>query len=337
MTTTLKKNTQNSNYQTRISGTHVAEEIKNRLEDKVFEVYWVRLAEHKDITSEGYVGITCQGTSTRFMKHRSHANNGNEDWLFHNAIRKHGHKNLLVDTMLVCDYKYALEIENKLRPRTFIGWNTCEGGGGGFLEGLEKLHGTPEFSKMRSEHMYGAWQDEEYVEKLMKSRKNYYDNTPPWRREGNAVNHLSWKMAGVCYLLHSKFGWNNGKISNYLMLNKGSMCRVFDYFKDGWNPLEDMDYQDMYPTLPLESVVEIYGDPEQYHISWRRSGSSPVWKVADELYDMFHRGTPLAQMAKHADATWHQTHKIHRKFENGWNPYKDLRWLVDFRGYIHEH
>lgn len=338
MTQTLTENTQDSSYQTKIRGIHVAQEIKDRTNGRVFEVYWVHLPEHTDIRSQGYVGITCQGTATRFVKHRSDALNRDKKWVFHRAIRKYGYKNLIVETILVCDYEYALQMENNLRPNTYIGWNVCEGGGTGFLEGLEKLHGTPEFSKMRSDHMYSAWQDEGYVEKVMNSRKKYFDETPPWRREGNAVNHTAWGLAGTYYVLHNELGWNAAKISNYIMYSNGSICRVWEYIsKNDWNPTQDEDYMDLYPIPTLQEIVEVYGDPEQYHMSWSRKDAAVVWKVADELYELFHSDVPLADMARHADATWHQTHKIHRKFQNGWNPYEDLRWLVEFKGYKHEH
>jgi len=326
-----------SNYQTQTKGIHVAEDIKSRSKDKVFEVYWVHLPVHTDIKSQGYVGITCQGALVRFYKHKSEAINLGKDWVFHRAIRKYGHKNLIVETILVCDYDYARGMEESLRPERYTGWNTCEGGGVGFLEPLENLHGTPEFSKMRSDYMLSAWQDEDYKNKMMASKKIYFEETPPWRRAGNAVNHTAWKLAGICYILHTKLGWGRAKAANYLLFSEGSISRVFDHIVDGWNPTEDGDYLDMYDVPSLMSIEDIYGDTSQYHMSWKRKDASGVWGIADDLYYLYTKDVPLKDIAKYANVTWHQTHKIYKRFAGGWNPNLDLRWRADFKGYVHEH
>lgn len=303
----------------------------------VYEVYWVHLKDHTDITSQGYVGITCQGVRTRFYKHVAEAAKNSFNYVFHKALRKYGGEDLIVDVICICEEDYAKYLENSLRPKSYIGWNVAEGGKGN-TQALRSITATEEFSKLRSDYMNNAWKDDEYRSRMMSSRKAYYEDTPPWRRDGDAVNHFAWSLAGKCYLIHINEGWGREKICNYMMLNSASFCRIFDYFKRGWNPTEDTDYQKIYPTPNYKEVIEEYGNPEQYHATWTRKDSSKVWEVADDLYDAFVEfDYGVKELAKLADCTWHQTHKIHRKFKNGWNPHKDIRWLTEFKGYRHEH
>lgn len=324
-------------YQTSIRSEGVVEKVKSQTTETVFEVYWIHLKEHTDITTQGYVGITCQGSRTRFYKHLSDARNKNYDYMFHKALRKYQDSEMIVETICISNEHYAKELEYNLRPNDFIGWNTATGGSGNPGKLIE-VTSTPEFAKQRSDYMLNAWQNEDYAKKMYDSRKAYYEETPPWRRDGEAVNHFAWSLAGICYVLKENLEWGHAKICNYLMVNSGSFCRVFDYFVEGWNPLEDADYQSLYPTPSYSEIVDVYGEPEHYHLSWQRKDSSGVWNVADDLYEAFHnKSYGVKDLANLAGVTWHQAHKIHRRFKNGWNPYKDLRWLTEFKGYVHEY
>ena len=46
-----------------------------------------------------------------------------------NAINKYGWDNLVKQVILIADNDYCLDIEKKLRPVDFIGWNQIAGGG----------------------------------------------------------------------------------------------------------------------------------------------------------------------------------------------------------------
>jgi len=90
----------------------------------VYCVYWVRLATHNDINSEGYVGIT-KNPRERFLTHKRRPANAH----FGNAINKYGWDNLekqIVTSELT--QKEARDIERMLRPEISIGWNLAIGG-----------------------------------------------------------------------------------------------------------------------------------------------------------------------------------------------------------------
>jgi hypothetical protein len=87
-------------------------------------VYWVRHQDHTDIFSQGYVGISSK-PKLRWNHHFSKPTNSH----MKNAINKYGWDNLVKQVILIADNDYCLDIEKKLRPVDFIGWNQIAGGG----------------------------------------------------------------------------------------------------------------------------------------------------------------------------------------------------------------
>lgn len=106
---------------------------------KSCSVYWLRLPEHTDMFTEGYVGIS-NNTRKRFSAHKKASQNPH---LLH-AMQKHGFENIIKQIVLISDKDYCLDIEQKLRPTKMIGWNLEAGGGcppaqknaGSFKKGL---------------------------------------------------------------------------------------------------------------------------------------------------------------------------------------------------------
>lgn len=88
-------------------------------------LYWIHLPEHKDITSEGYVGIT-KNLEARIINHRQ--KNSSCLHLYH-AIDKYGWDSLVVKTVYKDDNEQFIALlENILRPDKKIGWNIAPGG-----------------------------------------------------------------------------------------------------------------------------------------------------------------------------------------------------------------
>lgn len=87
-------------------------------------LYWIRLPEHLDMFSEGYIGIS-KDANARWKWHRKSKENPH----LKSAIEKYGFDHLVKQVVLIADKAYCLEIEQKLRPSTKIGWNIAVGGG----------------------------------------------------------------------------------------------------------------------------------------------------------------------------------------------------------------
>lgn len=76
-------------------------------------LYWLRLPEHTDMWSQGYVGVTAH---------------------IENRIRSHKHRfkamwdKIVFQKLVMADKNYCYDLEKKLRPASNIGWNKSEGG-----------------------------------------------------------------------------------------------------------------------------------------------------------------------------------------------------------------
>lgn len=89
----------------------------------VMSVYWLRCAEHTDMFSQGYVGITRHGREKRrFWEHKNVGQNAH----LRNALNKY---EVVQEILLIADEDYCKKIEQKLRPEINIGWNIVAGGG----------------------------------------------------------------------------------------------------------------------------------------------------------------------------------------------------------------
>jgi hypothetical protein len=91
-------------------------------------VYWIRLEEHFDMNSDGYIGVAID-LDSRLVRHRSITSRN--DCHFGRAIRYHGWKNLLCDVVFCGTDEECYALETKLRPEFQIGWNEAIGGCGG--------------------------------------------------------------------------------------------------------------------------------------------------------------------------------------------------------------
>ena len=87
-------------------------------------VYWIRHADHTDLMTQGYIGVS--GRFDRRMWEHFKLE-GNRYLKF--AIKKHGWDNLIKSQLLISTEEYCLEMERKLRPADKIGWNIVAGGG----------------------------------------------------------------------------------------------------------------------------------------------------------------------------------------------------------------
>lgn len=87
-------------------------------------VYWIRLPEHTDISSAGYVGIT------KNLEARLHSHKKNKrKTILTDAAKKYSWDRLIVDEIHTdLTMQEALSIEAQLRPTARIGWN-CQRGG----------------------------------------------------------------------------------------------------------------------------------------------------------------------------------------------------------------
>jgi len=91
-------------------------------------VYWARLPEHTDITSQGYIGVAVD-FDERMRRH--YKVTSRLDSHFAKAIRLYGWKNIIKEVVFSGSQNECYAFEHKLRPSFQIGWNEAIGGAGG--------------------------------------------------------------------------------------------------------------------------------------------------------------------------------------------------------------
>lgn len=225
--------------------------------DNLCRVYWIRLPEHTDIFTQGYVGVTTLSIDKRFQQHKYQARKGSK-YIINKAIRKYW-DNIVIETILISTTEYCLDIENKLRPSPYIGWNSSIGG-----KTISKSsYSTPDDVKIKiSESVKKTYQQRPWLaENTSKRRKGtkLSDETKlkmsqakkdllPW--ENSQADKQTWLKADNIYNIFKTFDITTQKqLSNHTNIPYPKLKRIFIKLKDNWNPLEDqkwLDFKDKY-------------------------------------------------------------------------------------------
>lgn len=217
------------------------------------EVYWLRLPEHTDMFSEGYIGITSKTTKERFRTHLKEANRKDrKKYRIHNALAKY--KDIvIVETLVICDDDYAIDLEAKLRPDPKIGWNTVAGGQNVKLlrDIKETLNHSEDSKKKMSDIHKDLWIDNpDRLAKRLNGRKSLPrptddDGNPTrfWNEKYNRLRYEPrWSDADKFY---DYFSSNVASVPsivkqfNLLVEDRYWVTKMVRYFLGGWNPSQD--------------------------------------------------------------------------------------------------
>jgi hypothetical protein len=88
-------------------------------------VYWLHLSEHKDIHSQGYVGVSIDPTQ-RLWEHKNAAKKGiHHNKYLERIINKH---EVIQSIIFTGDSDACYTYEEEVRPTKNIGWNLNKGG-----------------------------------------------------------------------------------------------------------------------------------------------------------------------------------------------------------------
>lgn len=143
-------------------------------------VYWIRLKEHTDITSEGYVGVTINFKS-RMYKHYKITSKLNTHLA--NVIIKYGWNNLIKEIVFEGTKDECYSKEKELRSEYQIGWNEAIGGYGGdtskFIDYKNRLNkGWNYDSNGENNPFYGKTHTKESINKMSKTKCRTIITTP---------------------------------------------------------------------------------------------------------------------------------------------------------------
>lgn len=221
------------------------------------EVYWIRLPEHTDMSTQGYIGITGRTSRDRFKGHlKESKRKDRKKYMIHNAINKYKDQ-VILQTLVICDDDYAKDLEYKLRPEPRIGWNTVAGGGKVKLlrDIKEKLTHTEESIELMRRVQSTTWSVNR-KERLAAPARLRKALDRPTDQDGNATKFWVGKLFtrptsnkaywGFAQELRDMYDDNVNISSVELMtylgvnLNKRQFFqRILGYFDGGWIPDED--------------------------------------------------------------------------------------------------
>ena len=202
------------------------------------EVYWIRLPEHTDMLSEGYIGYTKHTAEQRFYNHKKDAEGARNGSVIGRALRKYGVDGVILETIVVCSPEYAVWLENKLRPTGGIGWNISAGGEYPSKDRVVSL----ETRRKLSEAAKGRKLPQESIEKTNRGR--FYHHMKK--------NVETYSIADSLYQMFLE-GTTYYYAEKGLGRKYGSLQRIFQHFAKGWVPIEDEVWRDTYLTNDKEA------------------------------------------------------------------------------------
>jgi len=173
-------------------------------------VYWIRLPEHTDIFTQGYVGITCN-YDFRIYCHIKNSNNPKQHHNYRTDFREALSGGSFIHSKIIIGTReYCLEVEGKLRPDWKIGWNIAKGGSGGIGK-----HG-----------LTGKASTKIYYNMLTRARKDYETVFDEWLGEDGLVNFTEFYELlpedGELTIKTTGLGYNP---ENLIKMSRSDICR----------------------------------------------------------------------------------------------------------------
>lgn len=218
--------------------------------DSICYVYWIHRPCETDIIAQGYVGIT-NNPKLRWKQHHKTAVSRKENHKFYNSLRLHS--DFIFEILVISDRKYCFKLEEKLRPESNIGLNSRKGGSYTLSEKeinsdvREKLKTAARLAYIKDPTLKdkcgrrnaGRVLTEEHKKKISESGKglrkawlNALANKGVWSLAEEMYKNFIEKECNTYYSLSKKF-----------KLKVHQTQSIFKMFQDGWNPLNDIDYQ----------------------------------------------------------------------------------------------
>lgn len=217
------------------------------------EVYWIRKAEHNDIFSQGYVGVTSKTAQERFQSHiKTSRVKSSKKTILNKVISSLGWENLVCETVCICELDYAFWLERKLRPEKMIGWNQNIGGdappnmkGRKFTEQHKKnmsnaLKGVPasELKLQKIQEIADRKRGKPRPDGATDKQKQTIEKKGPWGNPAAKDNLHLWARADEFYQFYIN-GRGSVFTENANNLPRSSLTGIFKNFKRGWIPIDD--------------------------------------------------------------------------------------------------
>lgn len=297
--------------------------------DRVYELYWIREPHHTNIKKEGYVGITCKGVERCFNEHCWTAEKG-EGWTLQSKIREHGKDNLLATTVCIGGFDYIKDLELKLRPYPYIGWNHAKGGGG---------H-TPEFASERQkrtaqkmkedgtdlirierykESMKKYWDDEEFLASRAESLRKSWEGADERRKNASEVAKANWEDPVLREQMMDSI--------RETIQSPEHREKMSEVHTERWANASEEDREKHRQGASKAALKRYSENPWWRHPSCNQYSA----KYAGKAYEVW-----SSQKAGHKKIEQifglphYSLDSLIKRFRKGWNPFEDQLWMKEF-------
>lgn len=313
-------------------------------------VYWIRLPEHNDMFSEGYIGVTKNTVEGRYQEHKKRAKYSKRVGRLLSAIKKYGDE-LLVSPIVEADERYCYEVESKLRPQSNIGWNHNPGGQMANREYMNDAEAREAWiEKLRNHNLNNRKpiSEEQKLVHYRVSKANWEDETFCKRMREIAVSSRRvdtklrsgfWRLSvnspliGVADRVYNEYAEDPTKYAKEILINLNievtahhiwSCLYLMRKFAGGWNPNEDLLWQHDFNDLPIEHVPDYFKFPEGWLLA---ENNKSAWVVADIIFTFVHMGLSATQIGKLYNQTRSPFKVMVKRIKDGWIPNEDPRWV----------
>lgn len=301
------------------------------------EVYWIRLPEHTDMFTQGYIGVTTKTAKDRYRWHVRDAirkDRGNKS-IIQNAILKYG-DNLIIDTLVICSHEYASDLEYQLRPSPKIGWNLRMGGESfeaysAVFSGRVNSEAT---KKKMSESRKSLWSNDRQnalsascSARMKLPRPVGSDGLPSRFWLGSRVGPMShyWSKSQVCRDIYDSLeNCSTKELTDYLGLEQRDrewFQPMLRYFDGGWVPKEDYLWISDYAQELSGSVYKNLVIP----VDW--SYYEKTWGMAQDCLLHFLDGESQASVERKLGLKRGSLQRMYGYFTKGWIPNEDPIWV----------
>lgn len=216
-------------------------------------VYWIKLPEHTELDSQGYIGVTDKTPEARLKSHLKDCNRKDRaPYHFQNVLKKHKEK-VEVVTLLEGSLQYCYDIEKALRPLKRIGWNTAVGG----QDALAYKERVVKHSKASKEKMRLA-QKESWKENRDKKLSKLFERRLPqpidlsivFKRYTKGRRPDVWAKAAEAYDVYKEVGprLTSAELGERLGIadSKQLLQKLIKGFEAGFNPRLDAIWQEKF-------------------------------------------------------------------------------------------
>lgn len=231
------------------------------MQDRASCVYWIHAKHHTNIFKEGYVGITQKSVDKRWSGHKASFRCDKHNHILRRAYEKYG-EDLVVEQIIVGSRTYCLDIEQKLRPKEYVGWNIASGGGGSVVTFGRKLS-QRQIEILRACSIGKVVSDETRQKmSLAKKGKPSHPNSSlavkKFMQEAHSWEHPSankqvWLLADDIFNKYQSGKYKTRTdIAKTLGLDPRQIYRLMIQIESGWNPQSDGDWLKFSNTFKKE-------------------------------------------------------------------------------------